>query len=537
MRGVINIRNQPTALPTSARGSVRNQAIQVLSEKWPLNGREVYRLLKDRFSTTVTYQGIHKSLRQLVDEGVLSMKDKKYQLDPDWISEMKKFAESVERKYAGSRETLRYVEAGTGFSTDSDPATAGRKAAEQALKELGKKPDFAFVFCHGATFAKSDESINALVQAVDAAIKKRNPACKWIGSTTDGEISDKGCFFNSCTVLVLSSEHISFGIGVSDASGSDFYSAGRKAAEAATADLKVIDTYLERYMQFLAVKRKQPNEMLRVKPYLLLTIFPGPVSNYQPNEAELLRGISSVTGIVPLVGASSSDSAVFRQTYQFANGKAYKNACIVTAIMSDLKLAFTVHHGCSPTKKQALVTKAEGNRVYTLSGKPAAQVYAKMLGLSMPQLKKDLFRYMIRYPFGIADPLGQYWLKAPFIIHPDYSMQFFNKVPQNSVLFFMKSDDKSVLQSTRDALDEIKEKLGPNIPVLIVFDCGGRARMLKTIRNEPAAEYEIFKQALPNSKIGGFYSHGEQALIPTGTICQHNYTLVILGISNELIGE
>ncbi|MFA6035576.1 MAG: FIST N-terminal domain-containing protein [Candidatus Micrarchaeia archaeon] len=526
-----------SAIPTSSRGSIRNQVIHVLSEKWPLNGREVYRLLKDRFSTTVTYQGIHKSLRQLVDEGVLSMKDKKYQLDPDWISEMKKFAESVERKYSGSREALKYVEAGTGFSTDPDPAIAGRKAAEQALKELGKKPDFAFVFCHGGTYAKSDESMNSLVAAVDSELKKRNPTCRWIGSTTDGEISDKGCSFNSCTVLVLSSEHISFGVGIADASGKDFFSAGKKAAEAATADLKVIDTYLERYMQFLAVKRKQPNEMLRIKPYVLLTIFPGPVVSYQPNEEELLRGIISVTGITPLVGASSSDSALFRQTYQFANGKAYKNACVVTTMMSDLKLAFTVRHGCSPTKKQVLVTKSEGNCVYTLSGKPAAPVYAKMLGLSMPQLKKKLFDVVIQYPYGIADPLGQYWLKTPFIVNKDNSLQFLNKVPQNSLLVFMKSDYNSILKSTQEALDDIKEKLGSEPPVLIAFSCGSRARTLNITKHAPAAEYQVFKSALPGTKIGGFYTHGEQALIPSGTIGQHNHTIVLLGIANELIGE
>ncbi|VVC03637.1 FIST N domain protein [Candidatus Burarchaeum australiense] len=523
--------------PDASRYSLRTLVIQTLSDDWPLNGRQVYLAVKEKFSISPTYQGVHKVLRQLLDDGVLSYKDKKYQLNTNWIKEMKQFGEDIERKYSGRKGSLKYVEAGTGASSDPDPAMAGKNAARQALEELGKRPDFAFVFCHGATFAKSDESINALVSAMDVELKKKNPNCRWVGCTTDGEISDKGCTFNSCVVMALSSEHISFGVGIGDNAGKDFFSAGKRAAEAATADLKLIDAHLERYMQFLAVKRKQPQELLKIKPYILLTIFPGPVRNYSPNEEDLLEGIKSVTGILPLMGGSASDSAMFRQTFQFANGHAYKDACVVVALMSDLKLAFSVKHGLTPTKKQALVTKAQGNTVFTLSGKPAAKVYAKMLGLSMPELKKKLFDVVIQWPFGIADPLGQYWIKTPFQINKDYSLTFLNKVPQNSLLVFMYSNPKTGLAATEAAIAEVKEKLGTDPALLLVFDCGSRPRMLQNNGCPPGAEHEIFKKELPGSRIIGAYTHGEQALIPSGTIGQHNQTIVMLGIANELIGE
>ena len=530
---------QPHAFspPESSRYSLRTLIIQTLSDDWPLNGRQVYLAVKEKFSISPTYQGVHKVLKQLLDDGVLSSKDKKYQLSTNWIKEMKQFGEDIERKYSGRKGSLKYIEAGTGASSDPNPAAAGRNAARQALEELGKKPDFAFVFCHGATFAKRDEDVTALVSAVDAELKKKNPNCRWVGCTTDGEISDKGCFFNSCVVMALTSEHISFGIGVGDNAVKDFFSAGKRAAEAATADLRLIDSYLERYMQFLALKRKQPQELLKIKPYILLTIFPGPVRNYSPNEEDMLEGIKGVTGILPLIGGSASDSAMFRQTYQFANGRAYKDACIVVALMSDLKLAFSIRHGLTPTKKQALVTKAEGNTVFTLSGKPAAKVYAKMLGFSMPELKKKLFDVVIQWPFGITDPLGQYWIKTPFQINPDNSLTFLNKVPQNSLLVFMYSNPKTSLAATETAIADIKEKLGGSPALVLAFDCGSRPRMLQNNGCPPDAEHKIFRKELPDSHIIGAYTHGEQALIPSGTIGQHNQTIVLLGIANELISE
>ena len=521
----------------SSRAGIKGLVIAVLSERWPLSARQLHSAIREDFSSSASYQGVHKALETLLGEGIVLFKDRKYQLDPGWIRELKLAGETLERKYAGMAEPLSYISAGTGVSFDSNPAVAGRKAAEAALKALAKPPDFAFVFCHGGTFAKNDGGMVEFAQAVDGVLRKKNSVCKWVGCTTDGEISDKGCFFNSCSVLALASEHVSFGVGVGDNASKNFFAAGKQAAASATEDLKSIDPYVERYMRFLAVKRKQPCEFLKTKPYLLLTIFPGPTKSYAPNEEELLKGIQNITGLTPLFGGSASDSAVFSQTYQFANGKAYKDACIALAVLSDLKMAFSVRHGLKPTKKQALVTKSKGNRVFTLAGKPAAKVYAKMLGLSMPQLRKKLFDVVVQKPFGITDPLGHYWLKTPFHINPDFSLNFLNSVPQNALLVLMDSDGESILDSTRNVLRDVKEKLSPDISVMLLFDCGSRPRALRLGNRLPSAEFEVFKKELPNSKIIGFYTHGEQALIPSGTIGQHNHTIVAIGISGELIGE
>ena len=140
-------------------------------------------------------------------------------------------------------------------------------------------------------------------------------------------------------------------------------------------------------------------------------------------------------------------------------------------------------------------------------------------------------------PFGIADPLGNYWLKTPFHINPDYSLNFLNNVPQNSLLVLMDCDANSVLASTKGVLSDVKEKLGTSMPVVICFDCGSRPRALNLFKRSPSSEFQVFKKELPKSKIIGFYTHGEQALIPSGTIGQHNHTIIAIGISNELISE
>ncbi len=404
--------------------SVRNLIIRSLSKNWPSNARQLHSRLKSEYGVRFTYQAVHKTLRLLAEEGVVLQKDRKYELSHGWLKELKNQAEAIERQYSGESASLDYIRAGTGVSSNPNPAAAGREAARQALAELSSPPTFAFVFCHGRTYGKSDGEILRLASAVDGELRKKNPSCKWVGCTTDGEISDKGCFFNSCSVLVLSSEHLYFGVGVADNASKNFHAAGESAAQASVKDLGSFDPILEKYLHFIASKRRSPSELMKTRPYILLTIFPGPSKTYAPDEDALLAGIQSEVGLLPLFGGSSSDSAVFRQTYQFANGRVYKDACILTTLASDLKIAFSIRHGLRPTKKTALVTKSAGNRVFTLSNKPAAKVYAKMLGLTVPELKKRLYDVVVQKPFGVADPLGHYWLKTPFIVNSDQSLSF-----------------------------------------------------------------------------------------------------------------
>jgi len=86
--------------PLSApRGNVRNQIIQVLSEEWPLTARQIYTKISRQTPATITYQGVHKAVRQLEENGVLTRKDNKYQVDLEWLKSIRAFSELVQRKY------------------------------------------------------------------------------------------------------------------------------------------------------------------------------------------------------------------------------------------------------------------------------------------------------------------------------------------------------------------------------------------------------------------------------------------------------
>ncbi len=81
--------------------STREGIITVLSSAWPLSLKQIHSTLKSQQAIDVSYQATHKTLVKLVDEGVLQCVDRKYQLNLDWIGQLKKSAESLYSSYTG----------------------------------------------------------------------------------------------------------------------------------------------------------------------------------------------------------------------------------------------------------------------------------------------------------------------------------------------------------------------------------------------------------------------------------------------------
>lgn len=81
--------------------STNETIIRILSDKWPLTAKEIHREL-GKEGTEITYQGVHKILRSLLDSNILTRKGNAFQLSSEWISGMKKYFSGLEEKYSGT---------------------------------------------------------------------------------------------------------------------------------------------------------------------------------------------------------------------------------------------------------------------------------------------------------------------------------------------------------------------------------------------------------------------------------------------------
>ncbi len=89
-------------LPTlkmNSNTTSKEKVIHVLSETWPLNGKEIYNKLVKEFSYPGSYQSVHKTLQQLILELVVEKNAQKYSLSKEWIRNLQSFGNSLYQRY------------------------------------------------------------------------------------------------------------------------------------------------------------------------------------------------------------------------------------------------------------------------------------------------------------------------------------------------------------------------------------------------------------------------------------------------------
>jgi hypothetical protein len=79
--------------------STKDKTISLLSQKWPLNAKQIYNALQREHGAEVSYQAVHKLLHELQEEKILEKNGKNYQISKGWIQQVKRFGGELENNY------------------------------------------------------------------------------------------------------------------------------------------------------------------------------------------------------------------------------------------------------------------------------------------------------------------------------------------------------------------------------------------------------------------------------------------------------
>ena len=96
--------NSTLLLKTS---STKDQIINVLSNSWPLNAKEIYNKLQKEFGSELSYQGVHKTLIELEKNNILTHNGQGYELSKQWISSSKDFFTELDYKYSKAPQKFK----------------------------------------------------------------------------------------------------------------------------------------------------------------------------------------------------------------------------------------------------------------------------------------------------------------------------------------------------------------------------------------------------------------------------------------------
>lgn len=205
---------------------------------------------------------------------------------------------------------------------------------------------------------------------------------------------------------------------------------------------------------------------------------------------------------------------------------------VAAGIGSDGPLGIGVRHGWRRVGEPMLVTDSGGNRVHTLDGRPALDVYLDRLGASeaVRASKEELAALALVHPLGLGRHGGEEEIRL--IAGGDFadrSLLCVAEVPQAALVWLMEGDVDSLRSAGSAACNDSLEALGGDPPLgVLAFECVGRRPVLGDdgIRTEIG---EIMKCA-GGAPVAGIYTHGEIAR-KRGVTGFHNQTLVLLSVA------
>jgi len=86
--------------------STKDRIINILARRYPLKTKAIYASIKKEYASPVTYQAIHKLLRELVDDGVLVKEELSYRINPEWLKKTSDFLAYVEQSYKNQKSLV-----------------------------------------------------------------------------------------------------------------------------------------------------------------------------------------------------------------------------------------------------------------------------------------------------------------------------------------------------------------------------------------------------------------------------------------------
>ena len=217
-------------------------------------------------------------------------------------------------------------------------------------------------------------------------------------------------------------------------------------------------------------------------------------------EELVVSALNNALDEIPLAGGSAGDDLSFRQTWVIADGKAYSGAAILLLVNTLRPFrVFKVDH-FEPTSVKMVVTGtvAEERRITELDAEPAAQQYARAIGVSNGDLNAFSFA---AHPVVVRIG-GEYYARSIGRVNEDGSLSFFCAIDEGLVLTAARPLD--MIDCMTKALTRLDEEMDE--PELVLgFDC-----VLRRLDAEQGQTKRELSKIYRRHHVVGFNTYGEQ---------------------------
>ncbi len=224
------------------------------------------------------------------------------------------------------------------------------------------------------------------------------------------------------------------------------------------------------------------------------------VDGLSRREEEIAASAYAALDEVPVFGASAGNNLHYDSTQIFHNGRLLDDAAMVVIGASSRPVeVFKLEH-FQPTDRKVVITRADTDKrvVWTIDAEPAAEEYARLLGVTPKDLTPELFA---------ANPLlmrigGEYHVRAIQKVDADGGLNFFCAVEEGAVL--TRATPEHMRENLEQNITQLEERLG-ELDLVLCFDC--------ILRRVEAERLGLQSELLPvfrKYNMIGFNTYGEQ---------------------------
>ncbi|MEO0601491.1 MAG: FIST N-terminal domain-containing protein [Myxococcota bacterium] len=393
------------------------------------------------------------------------------------------------------------IEAGVGFSEHRHPSTAVREAFEQARTQLtGRRIDFAMVFV--TVGHRLSLILDALTEPLDDV--------PFIGCTAEGIISSAGITegTHGIAVALFRSDRlrfVPFGVG-----------GLRDSAEGVGHTLG----------QHLAHTLGQGGAKG------LLALPDGLAFNFDA----FMRGLSAhVSGELPLVGGMAGDNWRFAETRQFHGRDVFTDGIVGALLVGDVQLHAAVTHGMAPLGNQRTVTRATGNVIEEVDGKPALGEIKAYLGFDLDEA--DWARGLTELAVGLRrdEPAGDdddlFTIRfMPVIDEERGTVTIPTEIAPGEQFWIMRRDVDRMREGVDRMIHKLKLGLDSAPPAFVLhFDCAGRGKVFLSAEEKAELLDRLRSGVADDAPWIGMYSYGELAPVEQENH-YHSYTAAVVAV-------
>ena len=316
------------------------------------------------------------------------------------------------------------------------------------------------------------------------------PNAAIIGSTTDGEIMDGKVSSGKVVLSFTQFEHTELKIASIEHQEDGYYSGVYLAKELIDSDTK-----------------------------LMIAFAGGLVTNGE----EFLNGIASVDDKVIVAGGLAGDDFEFIKTYVFTKEHIIERGAVGVAFSSKHLNVYRDHSFYwHPIGNELTVTRAEGNRLYTIDGKSAVDIYAYYLG---EDIAEGLPGIGIEFPL-IVNRNGLDMARAMLSKEDDGSLLLAGSLKTGEKVRIGFGDRKEILKASQAIVHSTDSNPSEAI---FIYSCTARKHFMGA---------EIESETLPLEAIApvsGFFTYGEFYTSDKNELLNQTMTLVSLSESNVAV--